>query len=158
MNTEKMEELYNDLARILDNMIPEDWSEIYLYAQLSESMYTMYFFYYTKNKEKLVYSFDIPKNYEIDEDEFDDLRDEMKESFKSLRDDFIKNNQEPWTNLTLTIKETNKLHIDYGYNDVSTIDPFEQQVIWRYEILGVNLSSQSNLAKKILEKYLKSKE
>ena len=125
MNTEKMEDNYNDLARILDDMIPEDWSEIYLYAQLVESMYTMYFFYYTKNKEKLVYSFDIPNNYEIDEDEFDNLRDEMKESFKSLRDEFIKNNQQPWTNLTLSIKETNKLHIDYSYDDVSTIDPFE---------------------------------
>jgi uncharacterized protein (TIGR01741 family) len=158
MNTAKMEEIYNDLARILDEMIPEDWSEIYLYAQLAESMYTMYFFYYTKNKEKLVYSFDIPKNYEIDEDEFDSLRDKMKESFKHLQNEFIKNNQEPWTNLTLTIKETNKLYVDYGYDDVSAIDPFEQQVIWRYEVLGNDLSSQSNLAKKILEKHLKSKE
>ncbi len=158
MNTEKLEEIYNDLARILDDMIPEDWSEIYLFAQLWESMYTMYFFYNTKNKENPVYIFDIPKNYEIDEDEFDNLRDKMKESFKHLQNEFIKNNQEPWTNLTLIIKETNKLHIDYGYDDVLAIDPFEQQVIWRYEVLGVDLSSQSNLAKKILEKYLKSKE
>ena len=28
MNTEQMEDNYNDLARILDDMIPEDWSEM----------------------------------------------------------------------------------------------------------------------------------
>lgn len=157
MKTERIETIYSDIATKLDKLIPEKWSQIYLYAQLANSMYTMYFFYYTENKKKLVYSFDIPKNYEINEDEFDDLRDEIKKDFKDLQNEFVVNKQELWTNLTLVIKDTDEFKIDYRYNDISTIDPFEQQVIWRYEVLGLDSSNQSNLAKKVLERYIEDK-
>ena len=157
MKTERTETIYSDIATKLDKLIPEKWSQIYLYAQLANSMYTMYFFYYTENKKKLVYSFDIPKNYEINEDEFDDLRDEIKKDFKDLQNEFVVNKQELWTNLTLVIKDTDEFKIDYRYNDISTIDPFEQQVIWRYEVLGLDSSNQSNLAKKVLERYIEDK-
>ncbi len=157
MNTDIMERIYEDISRILNDLMPDDWSEIYLYTQLSDYMYTMYFFYYTNDKKKLVYSFDIPKNYEIDEDKFDDLRDELKNIFKELRNEFIKNKQEPWTNLTLFMKDNGEFKIDYSYSDISKIDPFEQQIIWRYEVLGIDSSNQSNLAKKVIEKHLQSK-
>ncbi|WP_027630262.1 immunity protein YezG family protein [Ruminiclostridium cellobioparum] len=157
MKTERIETIYSDIATKLDKLIPEKWSEIYLYAQLANSMYTMYFFYYTENKKKLVYSFDIPKNYEINEDEFDDLRDEIKKDFKDLQNEFVVNKQELWTNLTLVIKDTDEFKINYRYNDISTVDPFEQQVIWRYEVLGLDSSNQSNLAKKVLERYIEDK-
>ncbi len=156
MKTEKMERLYSDIATKLDKLIPEEWNEIYLYAQLANSMYTMYFFYYTEDKKKLVYSFDIPKNYEIDEDKFDDLRDDIKKNLKDLQNEFAVNKHELWTNLTLIIKDTGEFKIDYKYNDISTVDPFEQQIIWRYEVLGLDSSNKSNLAKKILEKYFEN--
>lgn len=151
-----MERLYSDIATKLDKLIPEEWNEIYLYAQLANSMYTMYFFYYTEDKKKLVYSFDIPKNYEIDEDKFDDLRDDIKKNLKDLQNEFAVNKHELWTNLTLIIKDTGEFKIDYKYNDISTVDPFEQQIIWRYEVLGLDSSNKSNLAKKILEKYFEN--
>ncbi len=157
MKTERMEVLYSDIAKKLDKLIPEKWNEIYLYAQLANSMYTMYFFYYTEDKKKLVYSFDIPKNYEIDEDEFDDIRDEIKKDFKDLQNEFAANKQELWTSITLAIKDTGEFKIEYSYNDISTVDPFEQQIIWRYEVLGLDSSNQSNLAKKVLEKYIANK-
>ncbi len=157
METKRTKKLYSDLAIKLDKLIPEKWSEIYLYAQLGNFMYSMYFFYYTEDKKKLVYSIDIPKNYEIDEDEFDDLRDEIKQDFKDLQNEFAINKQELWTSLTLVIRDTGEFKIDYSYNDIAKVDPFEQQIIWRYEVLGLDSSNQSNLAKKIIEKYIENK-
>ncbi len=61
-----------------------------------------------------------------------------------------------WSEIYL-YKDTGEFDMDYSYNDISTVDPFEQQIIWRFEVLDLDSSNQSNLAKKILEKYIANK-
>ncbi|WP_306010720.1 immunity protein YezG family protein [Paenibacillus sp. P46E] len=51
----------------------------------------------------------------------------------------IDNDQEPWTNLTLTLKSPGKMNIIYDYEDVlaSKILPSQRQMVFEYQNLGM---------------------
>jgi len=80
------------------------------------------------------------------------LLDKQLECFRELLDVFIENKQEIWTSLTLHLGHDGKFEIDYGYEDILTVDPYEQQVIWEYKYLGI--ISEDEYDKKIIKKFL----
>jgi uncharacterized protein (TIGR01741 family) len=137
-------------------MIPEGWRKIYLYAQINEGAQDVFFYYDPEGKDQPIYCLDIPKLFHVNEDEFDELDYKLHESFDDLWQEFKRNGQEPWTNLTFVLENTGKFKINYSYEDISEIGPFERLVIWTYQNLGIKLSGA--FAEELLNDYLKRKE
>lgn len=50
METEKMEIVYQEIGTKIDEIIPGEWNEIYLYAELLEDSTEAYFFFTTPKK------------------------------------------------------------------------------------------------------------
>ena len=136
METKQMEVLYQKIANILIDMIPEDWEKILLYAEVREGFSQVYFYYYPVNRAEPVYSLDIPDIFQVDKRFYKELKRELYECFEELWNEFRVQNQEPWTNLTYILDSTGRMRINYGYDDLSEMSPVEKQEKWENEYLN----------------------
>lgn len=149
-----MEKLYQQAANLVNEMIPEPWDKIYLYTEVSEDSRQVYFYYYPEGQEIPIYSLDITDKYEINEDKFNELDDLLYDCFTELWEEFKRNKQEVWTNLTFILDNTGKFKIEFGYEDLSEADLYESKVIWKYKYLG--LRTKGERANKIIENYIQN--
>lgn len=136
METYNMEHIYQRIANILVDMIPEKWKKILLYAEFREGYKKIFFYYYPMDREEPVYSLDIPDLFNVDVNEFDGLENELYSCFSNLRKEFKEQEQEPWTNLTYILDNTGRMRINYGYDDLSEMSPVEKQEKWENEYLN----------------------
>ena len=77
---------------------------------------------------------------------------------KELRKIHRETKPELWSNLTLTIENT-QFKIEYGYEDLgenSEFSPYERHIIWRYKNLKSDVMIQSKEEKDIINRYLNS--
>lgn len=122
-----MEHLYQSIANIVIDMIPEEWEKILLYAEIREGYKKCFFYFYSPNSSKYIYSLDIPDLFSMDDEEYDRLEDELYDAFLQLQQEFKSQGQEEWTNLTYTLNHKGKMNIKYNYENVSEISPVEKQ-------------------------------
>lgn len=82
---------------------------------------------------------------------------ELQTKFHDLRQIFIDNNQEPWTNITLILKYPGKIKINYDYEDVinSVISPTQRQMVFENQHLG--LLPQSEINRQFVRNYVNNK-
>ena len=75
----------------------------------------------------------------------------------NLNSEYKQNNESVWTNLTFLLDNTGKFKIKYNYDDVlkSEFTSGERQIIWEYEVLGVEPELKEY--KEMINKYLESK-
>ncbi|WP_425415412.1 immunity protein YezG family protein [Paenibacillus glacialis] len=96
--------------------------------------------------------------FEVDKDHVDQLRYKLSDFFEELWKESVQNNQDVWTSLTFILDSTGDFKIDFDYEDLSEVDDFERQVIWRYKYLGLEPSVEKKRARGIFEKYLENQE
>ena len=65
METKKMGELYVDIANKVNEIIPDKWEKIWLYAEVLDDSSEVYFYFYSKISKKIIYSHDIPNKYKV---------------------------------------------------------------------------------------------
>lgn len=137
METKRMEELYQSIANVIIETIPDEWNKIYAYSEVREGYSQVYFYYYSTNKSQLIYSLDIVDIFKVDKKIFKTLKHEMYSYFESLWREFKNQEHEQWTYLTFILDSNGKMKIDYGYDDVSEINPVEKKGNWEKKYLEV---------------------
>jgi hypothetical protein len=157
--TKNMKDKYEKIQNCLFELIPERWEEIYLYASIVDregNIQTgeMYFYYLPKGvlKRKPVNVYEVPKKFNINENEYLKLVDSLYNVIKDLRLDFVNTEQKLWTNLTISIAHC-RFKVEYFYNQISQEEyaSYVRHVIWRYKYL--KLGGEIKEERKILEKY-----
>lgn len=131
-----MEAIYQKVANILVEMVPEEWEKILLYAEVREGFSQVYFYYYPVNQEQPVYSLDIIDVFDVDQSLHRKLKRELSVYFKELWYEFKIQDQEQWTSLTYILDKTGRIKLNYGYDDISEISPDEKQDKWEAEYLA----------------------
>lgn len=111
-------------------MIPEKWKKILLYAEVRDSYRKVYFYYYSFTNKEPVYSLEIPVKFNLKEEQFEKLENELYDLFLELQSEFVRQQQDKWTNLTYILEHTGKMKIKLGYEDLSQLDPVEKQETW----------------------------
>jgi uncharacterized protein (TIGR01741 family) len=152
MSTEKIEKLFQRIAHTINNMIPDKWNKLYLYAEVLQDSTCVYFDFESATKNRFVYSLDIPEEYNIDEDKFTKLKRDLVGIFEELNHEFKLNTPQPWTNITMYLESTGKFKMDYNYDEVK-LPPHKQRVVWEYKTLGVYPTNDFD--KKIIDAYIK---
>ena len=115
---EKQNELIKAIAQQVSNTIPDTWEKFYFHADINVDFSGgVYFFFNTKEDVNYIYCEDIPKIYNIDEEEYSNERRKLYRLSKSLKQLFIENNQEPWQTITIIVDEKRSLKMDYDYAD-----------------------------------------
>lgn len=103
METRKMQDLYQLIGEKLNDIIPGEWTKIYLYAEVLDDSTMVLFHFRTPENNQIIYSQDIPSHYNVSKDIFKTLLRELRELFEELRTEHRNNNDDVWTNLTLTL-------------------------------------------------------
>ncbi|MDE5781646.1 MAG: antitoxin YezG family protein, partial [Lachnospiraceae bacterium] len=79
MFEEKLDELYTELANIINEMIPVDWKKIYYLGEVEEGKLSWNsIFYFIDENGEIVRSLDIPDKYNISEEEYFELEEESQ--------------------------------------------------------------------------------
>jgi uncharacterized protein (TIGR01741 family) len=157
MNTQNIEKYYTKIAEKIDCIIHEEWSKVYIYSEVLKDVVKVYFYYFSKNDDSQpIYSQNMPELFGIDENEFDMSLLHLADCFRELWQEFINNEQEPWTNITFILESNGKFKIDYDYTDLSEASPREQHIIWKYKYLGI--MPKNEYGKKVIEEYIRNTE
>lgn len=147
--------IYSDIQKQLIYMIPEKWIKIALYATVDNSMSGELFFYYIPKaitKEEPVNCYEIPKLFDINENEYLELLSGIYNKIKILKRIYLTEYNRNWSNLTIIIDDE-AFKILYSYEDLNKFpfNSYERHLIWRREYL--NIFPVFRKDKKILEKY-----
>lgn len=139
METKKIQDLYQLISQKLNDIIPCEWTKIYLYTEVLDDSTMVLFHFRTPENNQIIYSQDIPSHYNVSKDIFKTLLRELRELFEELKTEHRNNNDDVWTNLTLTLDRSGELQLDYNYDDIlaSELDGYERIAIWEYKNLGI---------------------
>ena len=148
-----MEQLYQKIGQQLNLIIPEAWNKVLLYSEVTEWSNRTYFYYYPYKQETPVYNLDIEDMENVNEDEINSALHRLYKLLRELWDEFKKQKQDQWTNLTFELMASGKFNIDYSYRELENEDSYEQQVIWDYEKLGIIPNENRKRDFKIIEEY-----
>ena len=151
-----MNELYGKIAEILDGMIPDDWKKIYLYGEVLEDSRMVYFYFKRKSDDEVVYCHDIPTRYNVDKNIYREILRELIICVNQLHDEYKENNDKVWTNLTFTLECDGSFNIKFNYEDnvQSKYTINEKQIIWEYEVIGLEPEDDEN--KELINNYIKN--
>ena len=157
-----MKKIYMDIQEKLYYMIPEKWDSIFLYASIFEGIQNletgeMFFYYFPKGilRKEPVNVYEIPNKFNIEEDEYLKLTDELYEKIKKLKEEFVGVNKKNWTNITISIQNY-RFMVEYDYEDLKTCEfnSYERHIIWRYIHLKTGLNTYNKKERKIINSYL----
>lgn len=161
--TPRMKKLYSEIQQKLFYMIPEKWDKIYLYASVTETINKvetgeMYFYYFPKGilKKDPVNVYEVPSKFNIDEQKYYKLADEMYGIIKKLRAEYINMNERAWTNVTISI-ENFKFKVEYRFEDLkkSQYNSYDRHIIFRYMYLNTSLNTYNKKERAMVESYMR---
>ena len=163
-HTRKIKEIYEDIQRDIFYMIPEKWEKLFLYSSVidigkGKEGGELFFYYIPKGilKKKPINVYEIPSKFNLDENDYLKLVDNLYEKIKELREVFksASSNDEVWSNVTITIQNF-KFRVEYNYENLKKSDfsSYERHIIWRYNHLGIGLEQVNREEKEILKRYL----
>lgn len=162
LNVAKLRNIYSKLQKQLFYMIPEKWESIYLYVSIEEKMNKfetgeMFFYYYPKGilKKNAINVYEIPSKFNIEENSYMKLVNQLYETIKLLRKEFEKAGERIWSNITISI-ENLKFHVEYNYENLekSGYSNYDRHIIWQYKYLDLSIDRLSKKDRKMLEGYL----
>lgn len=158
----EIRKVYSELQKQLFYLIPEKWDRIYLYASVEEKMQgletgELFFYYFPKGilKKNPVNVYEIPNKFNLNEEEYIKLVENLYNEIKKIRDIFKKYNHRLWSNLTIRI-EGLKFEIEYNYEDLiaSRYSSIDRHIIWKYFNLNLPLEYFTRKEKKIINNYI----
>ena len=163
-HTKKIKEIYEEIQRKIFRMIPEKWEKLYLYCSFideneKKEKGELYFYYIPKGifKKNPVNVYEIPNKFNLEENQYLKLVENLYKNIKELREEFKKTDiiNEIWTNITISI-ENAKFKVEYKYDNLKSdeISNYERHIIWRYKFLNIGPEQVGKEEKEILKKYI----
>ena len=151
--TKNMKEKYEKIQNYIFTLIPEKWDEIHLYASIGERG-ELFFYYLPKGilKRRLINGYEVPQRFNINEDQYLKIVEELYKCIKSLQQDFVDTEQDLWTNLTISIANF-KFRVEYWYDELPSSEEeiYKRNTIWKYNYLKIG--GENKKEQKILEEY-----
>lgn len=132
---EKLNEMYQEIANHINDMIPTEWEQVYTMAYIDEEGGEVFFNYTKLDSDNLHYYTDIPKDYNVSEKMFSKLSFTLYKLFKRLRELFIENNQELWTSCEFDFTKEGKLNVSFDYIEWknSGFGPLAREYYYEYK-------------------------
>ncbi|WP_111292757.1 immunity protein YezG family protein [Bacillus safensis] len=158
MELEKLDTLYGEITHTINEMIPKDWEEVCLYAEILDDSAEINFYYRLKGESEYRYSHNIPEDHHVSESIYNEFLIKLHDLFEELQQVYELINPEKWTNLTLKLNANGKFSLELDYEDVLNqgINGSQRRAIWVYENLGILPKRKS--VREFLDQYIKTKE
>ena len=136
---EKLNEMYQEIANKINEMIPAEWEQVYTKAYIDDEGGEVLFYYTKPGDNDLHYYTNIPRDYNVSEKIFSDLWDDLFGLFDKLRESFKGDNQEPWTSCEFDFTNKGKLNVAFAYIDWknSEFGPLARERYYEYKKFGM---------------------
>ncbi|KZE37503.1 hypothetical protein AV656_13150 [Bhargavaea cecembensis] len=131
MTTEQIDKCYEEIAQQIIEMIPEEWSTVKLYAESWPGYSTVYFYYDPAGNTLPILNLDIPDLFSVDPDDFILQKRQLRRTVLALQQLFSEQDMETWTNFTLILNHDGTFKAEYGYEDLTELDPGEKREAWK---------------------------
>ncbi|MBU7153576.1 TIGR01741 family protein [Staphylococcus aureus] len=158
---EKLSQMYNEIANEISGMIPVEWEKVYTMAYIDDEGGEVFFNYTKPGSDDLNYYTDIPKEYNISVQVFDDLWMDLYDLFEELRDLFKEEDLEPWTSCEFDFTREGKLKVSFDYIDWIKLGfgPSGKENYYMYKKFGVLPETEYEMEEiREVEKYVKDQE
>ncbi|XZI79737.1 immunity protein YezG family protein [Clostridium perfringens] len=152
----KLAKYYSKIAEKLDEIIPVNWDKISMYAEEIGDVSSVSFYYYTDSCKKIHYSEDIPEEYNVNEEIYDLLTDELIAINKKLWLEFKNSGVPTWCSFTFNLDCNWKFKVKFNYERDNEIGRLEREIRWAYNELGI--IPKGEYEKELLENYLEQRE
>ena len=157
--------LHKEIQKNIIVMLPERYKKVCLYASVIDegnlSNGEMFFYYFPSGilKKNPINVYEIPKLFDVEEEQYIKLEKALYESIKKLKRYCVTVEQNLWSNLTIIMEET-KYYVEYNYDDLinSEFDNYSRHIIWRYKYLDIPIESCTKKEREIIERYFNSYE
>ena len=135
---ENLNEMYQEIANKINEMIPVEWDKVYTKAYIKEEskeVFSTILYLVVMNYITILLFL---KNIMFQKI-FKELLDELYENFDRLRELFIENNQEPWTSCEFDFNNEGKLNVSFDYIDWknSEFGPLARENYYEYKKFGI---------------------
>ena len=163
-NSKKIKEIYQEIQKKIFFAVPGKWDELYLYASIIDRLGNvqtgeMYFYFMPKGilKRKFVNVYEVPSRYDIEEDEYMKLVDLIYDEIKLLREEFVKEDQKVWSNITISIKN-NRFKVEYNYDKLlgGQEEYYDHHIFWRNKYL--HIEPHGKREKNAIDQYLANRQ
>ncbi len=165
-DTQDIKKIYTGIQHQLNNLIPEKWESIYLYAAVMYQLnnletWEMYFYYIPKGilKKNPINVYEVPNRFNVDEEEYLELVDNLCNTIKTLHKEYKNVYNKEWTNMVIAIKDSQFL-IEYNDDNLikSKYRSKDRHIIFKHKYLNIALQSFSKKERKIIQEYLDDEE
>ena len=162
ISTPEIKRIYSEIQKKILYMIPEKWDKIYLYASVIENMNSietgeMFFYYFPKGilKKNPINVYEIPEKFNIEEQEYMQLAENLYDTIKKLREEFKKCEKRVWSNITISI-DNFKFNIEFSYENMlnSKYSNYDRHIVWKYKYLNEPIEKLNRKDRKMIEDYL----
>ncbi|CAC6063173.1 TPA: TIGR01741 family protein [Staphylococcus aureus] len=158
---EKLSQMYNEIANEISGMIPVEWEKVYTMAYIDDGGGEVFFNYTKPGSEDLNYYTDIPKEYNVSVQVFDDLWMDLYDLFEELRNIFKEEGHEPWTSCEFDFTKEGKLYVSFDYIDWIKLGfgPSGKENYYMYKKFGVLPEMEYEMEEiKEIEQYIKEQD
>ncbi|HHO5944653.1 TIGR01741 family protein [Staphylococcus aureus] len=158
---EKISKLYNEIANEISSMILVEWEKVYTMAYIDDGGGEVFFNYTKPGSEDLNYYTDIPKEYNVSVQVFDDLWMDLYDLFKNLRNLFKEEGLEPWTSCEFDFTSEGNLKVSFDYIDWIKLGfgPSGKENYYMYKKFGILPDMKYEMEEiRAVEKYVKEQE
>ena len=118
--------VYQSIFDEVCKYLPDDWEKVVIYLEYGESSYSISF--YVKETGKYTKCYDLKGVF--DEDLYQSFREINKDV--TIQRSII--NGEKWTNMTMVVERSGKMHVDYDYTDL-TEESYQYSKKWKKKYL-----------------------
>ncbi len=162
----RMKELYKDIQHSLFDMIPEKWNKIFLYASVIDGRNNletgeMYFYYIPKGilKREPVNVYEVPNKFNLDENAYFKLADNLYGIIKKLRKEYISVNGALWSYVIISIEDF-MFRVEYNFENLasSPYSNYDRHLVFRYKYLKTGLNAYSKRERQMVLDYLDQEE
>lgn len=157
-----MHKLYKEIQNKLFDMIPEKWNKIFLYASVLDGKNKietgeMYFYYVPKGilKREPVNVYEVPNKFNLDETSYFKLADDLYNTIKKLRKEYITINARKWSNIVISIEDF-MFKVEYKFDNLVTspYSNYDRHLVFRYKYLDVGFNSFNKREKLMVLDYI----
>lgn len=152
--------LYNELAVKIISMIPASWEEIHYLGEVSAEKTSCSSVFYFRESEtgEFIKSHEIPKRYHVSRGIYNELMQEEDQILLKIYDVFLKNHQEPWDQLRLSLNRNGDFDINYMYHmQDDKFGQVKREVIWAYEAFDF-IPKEGTYSRQVLDQYLEEQQ
>lgn len=152
--------LYNELAQKIVSMIPVDWSKIYYLGEVEKKQmgWSSVFYFEESDSKVFVKSHNIPERYNVSQQVYDDLLEELNSILLKINKCFEEGGQALWDQMSFSLTSDGKFNVDFLYDKISDDDggQVKREVIWAYNSFGFK-PKEGTFTRKLLDSYLSEK-